>query len=48
MKLGEALTAILPQRALERTRFLDPETYELAQQCRKRRKHREAERDIKH
>lgn len=48
MSLARALTAILPQRALERTRFLDPETYELAQQCRKRRKHREAERDIKH
>lgn len=48
MKLGEALTAILPQRALEPTRFLDPETQDLVQQCRKRRKHREAERNIKH
>lgn len=48
MTLGEALTAILPERALERTRFIPPTKYELVQQCRKRRKHREAERDIKH
>lgn len=48
MKLGEALTAILPPRALERTRFLDPTEYELIQNCKARRKHREAERNIKH
>lgn len=46
--IRETLRAMLPLRALENSRYLTPEEYELAQQCRKRRKHREAERDIKH
>lgn len=47
MKLGEAFTAICTPREVERNRFLSPHEFELAQKCRKRRKHREAERDMK-
>lgn len=47
MNLGEALAQILPERAKERTRFLDDDEYRLIQVCRRRRKHREAERDMK-